>query len=519
MDDSLESEVIELISRCHPNRLLVPLCVVVLSTVGWADRYDATNGVFGRGSYVGSDHWFASFTQSVLIQSAARNAARRSSTGAANENVPKGYANFDPSSAKYSSGLTVGSGYRPPTSDALWVRPQSDGSWKPPVIGPGYVAPQSDNNYKSPTVGPGLVRPQSDGDFKSPKSDGDYKSPKSDSDYKSPKSDSDYKSPKSDGDYKSPKSDGDYKSPAAGPGYVRPSEAAARGDEAVARKDLNSAINEYRNALNTTGSGGNQRVSQDARFSLGVALLSQQRPAEAAKELAAVVESNPSDDVARLMYGTALLFKGDAAEAEAQLARCSPAKTEGMSELMLGIAQDRQGKAQQAIRAYEGYLKWTDAPEVRQRLEELKRQTGREPQVDVKPQPRPTPPTTGATPRDLVGAWRVFSSRLFLDNGNASPFEAKPTTRQIELNADGTWKFGDSKGTWSVSAIGADDWKRWGINAYTPTRKVIFNGWDGGAADGPIEESSQVDGFWIIYRAQPPAVNSPGTVHVKFRRG
>jgi hypothetical protein len=148
----------------------------------------------------------------------------------------------------------------------------------------------------------------------------------------------------------------------------------------------------------------------------------------------------------------------------------------------------------------------------------LKQWQGQAPRVENRPQPRtttPTPPATGSAPRELVGSWRIYSARLFYDAGGAGTVDTT-ITRRLELNADGTWQFGNSKGTWSVSPINAADWKRWDINAYKPTRKITLNNWNGGVASGPIEESSQVDFFWVIYRAEPPTVSDPGAVHMKF---
>lgn len=146
-------------------------------------------------------------------------------------------------------------------------------------------------------------------------------------------------------------------------------------------------------------------------------------------------------------------------------------------------------------------------------LPQLKKWQGQQPREESKPQPR----STGTVPPELVGSWRIYSARLFYDVGGAGTVDTT-ITRRIELNADGTWRFGDSKGTWSVSPISADDWKRWNIDAYKPTRKITLNNWNGGVASGPIEESSQVDFFWVIYRAEPPTVSAPGTVHMKFGR-
>ena len=63
----------------------------------------------------------------------------------------------------------------------------------------------------------------------------------------------------------------------------------------------------------------------------------------------------------------------------------------------------------------------------------------------------------------FLGSWRIFSERIFYDIGGAGS-AAVPVTRNLELLKDGTWKFGDSKGKWTVTEITAADWTRWGIN-------------------------------------------------------
>ncbi len=116
----------------------------------------------------------------------------------------------------------------------------------------------------------------------------------------------------------------------------------------------------------------------------------------------------------------------------------------------------------------------------------------------------------------FVGSWRVYSERLFYDIGGAGSM-AVPLTRPLEISKEGTWAFGDSKGTWEVSEITDADWTRWGISSYGPAKKMTLDGWNEATADGPIEESSgRVDFIWVIYHVEPPQVQNAGTVWLKF---
>ncbi len=125
-------------------------------------------------------------------------------------------------------------------------------------------------------------------------------------------------------------------------------------------------------------------------------------------------------------------------------------------------------------------------------------------------------PASGADSA-FVGSWRVFSERIYFDIGGAGS-SALPVTRNLELSSDGSWKFGDSKGTWRVLEIESGDWARWGVDSYGPSRKIVFSNWNQGVADGPVEdgEEGRVDFFWIIYRVEPPLVENAGTVWLKF---
>jgi len=91
-----------------------------------------------------------------------------------------------------------------------------------------------------------------------------------------------------------------------------------------------------------------------------------------------------------------------------------------------------------------------------------------------------------------------------------------PTTRRLTL-AGSSWQFGSSSGRFRVAPITNADWRRWGVQPYGPTRKVVFSGWSGGTGTGPIEGTgANVDFFWLIYPARPPVVGAPGVVSLKF---
>ncbi|MBI2888161.1 MAG: hypothetical protein HYY02_13285 [Chloroflexi bacterium] len=137
------------------------------------------------------------------------------------------------------------------------------------------------------------------------------------------------------------------------------------------------------------------------------------------------------------------------------------------------------------------------------------------------PAPTQTPlptPSSGETPAVFLGTWRVYSAQIYYDDGRRGPDNPARYGR-LELQAGGVWQYGTSTGRWSVSPISAEDWNRWGVQPYGPTRKLALSGWGGGLADGPTEESAGVvDFLWVIYRAGPPTVSAPATIWLKFGR-
>jgi hypothetical protein len=129
--------------------------------------------------------------------------------------------------------------------------------------------------------------------------------------------------------------------------------------------------------------------------------------------------------------------------------------------------------------------------------------------------PPASAPQGGGIDAALVGEWRIYSETLFYDAGGSSGADASASvTRELLLYADGAWEFGTSSGQWQVAEAEAEDWDRWGVQAYGPERRIALDGWNGGGADGPIEEYEDgVDFFWVIYRVDEP---DPGTVQMKF---
>ncbi len=129
--------------------------------------------------------------------------------------------------------------------------------------------------------------------------------------------------------------------------------------------------------------------------------------------------------------------------------------------------------------------------------------------------PTPAPAQTSMAP-ELVRKWRVYSQAVYYDSGGHNFLET-PATTLLQLNADQTWTFSSSSGTWSAQAIEESDWLKWGVPSYGPTRKLVLVGWNGETNDGPIEESeARVDFMWVIYRVGPPAVSSPAQIQMKF---
>ncbi len=116
-----------------------------------------------------------------------------------------------------------------------------------------------------------------------------------------------------------------------------------------------------------------------------------------------------------------------------------------------------------------------------------------------------------------VGGWRPYSVSNYYKNGE-SKFVSPPGT-VLNLHNDGSWNYGEFSGTWEVANVSDGDWKKWGISGNFK-EKLVFHNWPdaaGKVADGPIEETSYGARFlWAVYDAEPPAVDAPAQVWVKF---
>ncbi len=128
-------------------------------------------------------------------------------------------------------------------------------------------------------------------------------------------------------------------------------------------------------------------------------------------------------------------------------------------------------------------------------------------------------PAESSMAPEIVRKWRVYSQAIYYDAGGWDYLDT-PATTLLEIKADQTWAFGPTaSGTWSVQPIQEEDWQKWGVPSYGPTRKLVLNGWNGETNDGPIEGGSKsVDFMWIIYRVAPPASSAPGQIQMKFGR-
>jgi len=293
-----------------------------------------------------------------------------------------------------------------------------------------------------------------------------------------------------------------------------------RGHRSVLARDLAGAVKEYRAAARLAADGAAGSPARPA-FLLGMAHLARGEVCAAVEELKRAAKAAPSERRTRLVLGLALLWAGEAAEAQHELGVCSGADTEGLSDLLLGLAADARGEAGTALEAYRRYLARVDEPEVRRRCEGL-RVAGSEapPSRGREAEERPEAVRGAPSPevvKGLRGSWRVLSSRLFYDQGGGGA-QSRKATGSLEIEPGGVWRFGGRTGRWTAGSIGQRDWELWKISDYGPKRKITLEGWNGAAASGPIEESNgEVEFIWVIYRHQPDS-GPAGDGHLKFGR-
>ncbi len=113
---------------------------------------------------------------------------------------------------------------------------------------------------------------------------------------------------------------------------------------------------------------------------------------------------------------------------------------------------------------------------------------------------------------ELSGKWRILSNTRYIDTDG---YYSAPT-QLLEINGQ-SWNFGSSSGTWEIKEIEQEDWEKWQVESYGPTRKVVMHNWNGADWDGPIEESNgKIDFFWIIYDVELPGSSQPQQVQIKF---
>lgn len=117
-------------------------------------------------------------------------------------------------------------------------------------------------------------------------------------------------------------------------------------------------------------------------------------------------------------------------------------------------------------------------------------------------------------PHSLTGDWMVYSKAVYYDDGEFA-FPETPAS-VLQINDNGTWEFGNNSGKWEVTTITEDDWKAWGISQYGPSKKIVFYGWNGDIASGPLEGEEVAQFIWVIYRTGPPYEKAAGQVQMKF---
>ncbi|MBI5046891.1 hypothetical protein HZC07_04130 [Candidatus Micrarchaeota archaeon] len=119
-----------------------------------------------------------------------------------------------------------------------------------------------------------------------------------------------------------------------------------------------------------------------------------------------------------------------------------------------------------------------------------------------------------------VGSWRVYSAVTYFDSGGGGGLRNSSFGgEKLSINSDGTWQFGASSGTWTTSSVSTEDWNKWGVDSYGPTKKMIIYNWNGEEVDGPIEETDgRIDFIWMIYRIKGSSTGENGQVQIKYGR-
>ncbi len=131
-----------------------------------AGEADSTNGIFGRGSYVGSDHWLSTLTQSALAEAASRRLEKGTKGGGALDDAAREDA--DTGCFRMPACRTDG---RAAPADEVWVRPAPDGCWKRPVLARPIAGPEPEDVVGSPPSGGSRLPAGTGSGYRPPESD------------------------------------------------------------------------------------------------------------------------------------------------------------------------------------------------------------------------------------------------------------------------------------------------------------------------------------------------------------
>ncbi|MBI4918962.1 hypothetical protein HY837_03465 [archaeon] len=140
------------------------------------------------------------------------------------------------------------------------------------------------------------------------------------------------------------------------------------------------------------------------------------------------------------------------------------------------------------------------------------------PKEDLKREEKDIIPEEPAAKKEIdlsvVGTWRPYTQGIVYDAGASNDIK-KLSTRRLTISEDGSWEFG-STGTWEVKQIEENDWNKWAMDPFGPTKKIVLTGWNNDIGEGPIEEGSAgVDFVWVIYHSDKLSLG-PATIQIKF---
>lgn len=129
--------------------------------------------------------------------------------------------------------------------------------------------------------------------------------------------------------------------------------------------------------------------------------------------------------------------------------------------------------------------------------------------------------TSGTTNPEEAGTfernpfvWVVSSATVFYDSGGSDTISIDDV---LEIRPDQTWSFSQQNGRWEIDVVEENDWKRWAMNDFGATIKMVLHGWNGEIGDGPIQEiGGRISSIWLVYRSGPPEIRSSGQVQIKF---